>query len=110
MVYDEQLADRIREAVEGKHGVTERSMFGGLAFLLHGNLAVAASGQGGLMVRADPGESDALTGQPDVERVVMRGRVMDGWLRVGTESLADDADLHRWIDVGLAAAGSLPPK
>ena len=110
MAYDEQLADRIREAVEGEPGLTEKRMFGGLAFLVHGNMAVAASGQGGLMVRADPADSEALTAHPDVDRVVMRGRAMDGWLRVGAETVAGDAELRRWIDVGLAAARALPPK
>ena len=110
MAYDEQLAGRVREAVEGEPGLTEKRMFGGLAFLVHGNMAVAASGQGGLMVRADPAESDALTARPGVERVVMRGRPMDGWLRVGAATLSADAELRRWIDVGLAAARALPPK
>lgn len=109
MAYDEQLADRVREAVEGEAGMTEKRMFGGLAFLLDGHLAVAASGQGGLMVRVDPAESATLTARPEVDRVVMRGRAMDGWLRVGTPALTSDADLRQWIDVGLAAARSLPP-
>ncbi len=110
MTYDEQLADRVRETVEGEHGLSEKPMFGGLAFLLHGNMAVAASGQGGLMVRSDPAEAEQLTALPGVDRVVMRGRAMDGWLRVDAQVVADDAELRRWVDVGLAAAGALPPK
>lgn len=110
MAYDEQLADRVREAVEGERGLSEKPMFGGLAFLLHGNMAVAASGQGGLMVRSDPARADALTAHPGVDRLVMRGRAMDGWLRVDTAAVAGDADLRRWVDVGLEAARALPPK
>ena len=110
MAYDEQLADRIREALEGETGLGEKPMFGGLAFLVHGHLAVAASGQGGLMVRADPVDSQELTARPGVERVVMRGRAMDGWLRVDAETVATDGELRRWLDVGLDAVRALPPK
>lgn len=110
MAYDEELADRIREAVEGEPGLTEKRMFGGLAFLVDGHLAVAASGRGDLMLRVDPAESDALTGHPEVTRMEMRGKQMEGWLRVGTAALAGDGELRRWIDVGLACARSLPPK
>ena len=110
MAYDEQLADRVREAVDGEPGLSEKRMFGGLAFLVHGHMAVAASGQGGLMVRADPADAEALTARPGVDRVVMRGRAMDGWLRVGAETVSDDAELRRWVDVGLAAVRALPPK
>src|SRR4051794_16688111 len=83
MAYDEELAERIRHAVAGEAGITEKRMFGGLAFLVHGNMAVAASGQGGLMVRTDPADAESLTAEPHVGRMVMRGREMDGWLRVG---------------------------
>ena len=110
MAYDEQLAARIREAVDGEPGLSEKRMFGGLAFLVHGNMAVAASGQGGLMVRADPAEAEELTALPGVDRMVMRGRAMDGWLRVDTDVVAGDEALRRWIDVGLGAARALPPK
>jgi TfoX/Sxy family transcriptional regulator of competence genes len=110
MAYDEDLADRIREAAEGEPGLTEKRMFGGLAFLVHGNMAVAASGEGGILLRVDPAESDALTEHDHVSRMVMRGREMDGWLRVATDAVSGDAELRRWVDVGLAYARSLPPK
>jgi TfoX/Sxy family transcriptional regulator of competence genes len=110
MAYDEQLADRIREAVEGEPGLSERRMFGGLAFLVQGNMALAASGQGGLMLRIDPAEADALTQHRGVSRMEMRGRAMNGWLRVDGDALADDGELRRWVDVGLGHARSLPPK
>lgn len=110
MAYDEHLADRIREAVEGEPGLSEQRMFGGLAFLVHGNMAVAASGQGGLLLRADPADSDRHTASEHVEPMVMRGRAMAGWLRVSDEAVESDADLRRWVDVGLAYARSLPAK
>jgi TfoX/Sxy family transcriptional regulator of competence genes len=110
MAYDEGLADRIREAVSDEPGVTERRMFGGLAFLVHGNMAVSASGQGGLLLRIDPADADALTEHPAVRRFEMRGREMDGWLRVDPAAIADDADLRRWVDTGLTYARSLPAK
>ena len=110
MAYDEELADRIREAVEGEPGLSEKRMFGGLAFLVHGNMAVAASGQGGLMLRCDPAESDELVQHPGVSRMEMRGREMDGWLRVQHDAVADDGALRHWVDVGLTFARSLPPK
>src|SRR5437764_12057873 len=104
MAYDEDLANRIRELIAAEPGVVEKKMFGGLAFLVGGNMAVAASGQGGLMVRCDPDETDALVAEPGVRRMEMRGREMDGWLRV------DDDDVDRWVGVGVAYAGSLPQK
>ena len=110
MAYDEHLADRIREAVEGEPGLTEKRMFGGLAFLVGGNMAVAASGQGGLLLRVDPAESDRLTAADHVDRMVMRGKAMDGWLRIDPEAVEADAELRRWVDLGLAYARSLPPK
>jgi TfoX/Sxy family transcriptional regulator of competence genes len=110
MAYDEELAERIRHEVAGEDGLTEQKMFGGLAFLVHGNMAVAASGQGGLLLRADPADSEALTADPHVERMVMRGRAMDGWLRVEPAAVESAEDLQRWVDVGLAFARSLPPK
>jgi TfoX/Sxy family transcriptional regulator of competence genes len=110
VAYDEDLADRIREAVRDEPVVTQKRMFGGLAFLVNGNMAVAASGQGGLMVRADPAESDTLTSDPHVTRMVMRGREMDGWLRVTTDGVGTDEELRRWVDTGLAYARGLPPK
>jgi hypothetical protein len=110
MAYDEELADRIREAVQGEPTLSEKRMFGGLAFLLGGNMAVAASGQGGLMLRCDPAESGTLTEHAGVSRMEMRGREMDGWLRVEADAVTDDRALRRWVDVGLAYARSLPPK
>jgi TfoX/Sxy family transcriptional regulator of competence genes len=110
MAYDEDLANRIRELVAAESGVTEQRMFGGLAFLLGGNMAVAASGQGGLMVRVDPGETDALVGKPHAAPFEMRGRGMRGWLRVDTEGVRTKRQLEPWVKRGVAYARSLPPK
>jgi len=110
MAYDEQLADRIREAVEGEPGLTEKRMFGGLAFLVNGNMAVAASSQGGILLRVDPRETEDLVADPNVDRFVMRGRAMDGWLEVRTEAVPTEDALERWVARGLAYARSLPPK
>ena len=110
MAYDAELADRIRDLLEGEPGLTEKRMFGGLAFLVNGNMAVSASGQGGLMVRSDPGRAGSLVDQQHVRRVVMRGREMDGWLRVDVELLEQDDELERWVNHGLAYARSLAPK
>jgi TfoX/Sxy family transcriptional regulator of competence genes len=110
MAYDEDLADRIRVAIQDHDGVTEKKMFGGLAFLVHGNMAVGVSGQGGLMVRVDPGESAALVEEEGVARFEMRGRQMDGWLRVEAFAAASDEQLERWVRTGTAYAASLPPK
>ena len=110
MAYDEELADRLRELVQAEPGVTEKRMFGGLAFLINGNMAVSASGQGGLLLRVDPAETDALVEDPNARRFVMRGREMDGWLRVDTGSLSTDRQLQQWVARGVAYARSLPPK
>jgi hypothetical protein len=110
MAYDEDLADRIRGAVGRTDGITEKRMFGGLAFLLHGNMAVAASGQGGLLLRVEPDETEALMQEPHAGPMEMRGREMSGWLRVDAAGVATDEDLRRWVDLGLSRAGSLPPK
>jgi TfoX/Sxy family transcriptional regulator of competence genes len=109
MAYDEQLAARIRELVAGEDGVEEKSMFGGLAFLLNGNMAVAASGQRGLLARVDPAESDELVETTPAEEMVMRGRSMKGWLRVDSKDVEGD-ELDVWVDRGLAFARSLPAK
>ena len=106
MAYDEELADRIRELVAGEPGLTEKRMFGGLAFLVGGNMAVAASGQGGLLVRVDPEESEALVASSDARPMEMRGREMAGWLRVDPP----DDELAGWVERGVAFARSLPPK
>jgi TfoX/Sxy family transcriptional regulator of competence genes len=110
MAYDHELANRIREVVQGERGLTEKSMFGGLAFLIDGNMAASASGQGGMLLRIDPAETDALVSEPHVRRFEMRGREMNGWLRVDTEAIDTDADLRRWVSHGVAYARSLPPK
>jgi TfoX/Sxy family transcriptional regulator of competence genes len=110
MAYDEDLAHRIRELLAGEAGVTEKKMFGGLAFLIGGNMAVAASGQGGLMVRCDPDETDALLQRPHARRFEMRGREMDGWLRVDDDGVRTKRDLERWVRTGAVYARSLPPK
>jgi hypothetical protein len=110
VAFDADLADRIRAIVSGEDGVSEKRMFGGLAFLIHGNMAVSASGQGGAMVRVDPADTSSLLEEPHVERVVMRGRAMDGWLRVDDEGVADDAVLSKWVGRGVGYARTLPPK
>jgi TfoX N-terminal domain len=110
MAYDEQLAARIRSYLATELGVREMRMFGGLAFLINGNMAVAASGQGGLLLRVDPAQTEALIAEPRAEPFVMRGRAMDGWLRVEADAGISDAELQRWIDIGVDYAESLPPK
>jgi TfoX/Sxy family transcriptional regulator of competence genes len=110
VAYDEELAERIRRLVADEPSLTEQRMFGGLAFLIGGNMAVAASGQSGVLVRVDPTESDALTASSGAEPMIMRGREMKGWLRVGTDDVADDDELARWVRIGVAYARSLPPK
>ncbi|MGH3453562.1 MAG: TfoX/Sxy family protein [Nocardioidaceae bacterium] len=109
MAYDEVLADRIRELVGGGEGVTEQKMFGGLAFLVNGNMAVAASGQGGLLVRVDPAEADDLV-REDVEPMVMRGRKMRGWLRITAAAVDAPDQLEQWVARGASYARSLPAK
>ena len=110
MAYDEDLAERIRRAVQDVQGVTEKRMFGGLAFLVNGHMAVSASGQGGLLLRVDPAETDRVVGEEGVTRFEMRGRAMDGWVRVDPAVTASDRELSRWVEVGVAYAASLPPK
>ena len=110
MAYDEELAARLRDLVADEPGVSEQKMFGGLAFLVNGNLAVAASGQRGLMLRVDPSRTAALLGNPHARPVEMRGRSMTGWLRVDPAGLCSDADLERWTGLGVTYARSLPPK
>ena len=110
MAYDEDLANRIRELVSAQPDVTEQRMFGGLAFLIAGNMSVSASGQGGLLLRCDPADTDALVKDPHAAPFEMRGRAMDGWLRVDPEGVRGRRELERWVDVGVAYARSLPPK
>ncbi|MEU3012428.1 TfoX/Sxy family protein [Nocardia asteroides] len=110
MAYDEELAERIREIVYPGRDLTEQRMFGGLAFLIGGNMAVAASGKGGLMVRVDPAEGEALLDGAAVTPMVMRGREMPGWIRVTAATVADDAVLREWVERGVRYAGNLPRK
>jgi len=110
VAYDEELAGRIRALLGGRDDLTEKKMFGGLAFLLSGNMAVAASGQGGILVRVDPEESDELVASTAAEPMEMRGRQMAGWLRVDTADVAADDELAAWVDRGATYAASLPPK
>jgi TfoX/Sxy family transcriptional regulator of competence genes len=110
MAYDEDLANRIRELLADADGVTEMSMFGGLAFLLGGNMAVVASGQGGLLVRVGPAEGQRLRSSPHVSAMVMRGRAMKGWLRVEPEGVRTKRALEPWVRRGAAFARSLPVK
>jgi hypothetical protein len=110
MAYDEDLADRIRELIAPTTGLAEKKMFGGLAFLISGNMAVSASGKGGIMVRVDPEESDALVDTTDAHPFEMRGRSVRGWLRVEPEHLRTKRQLAKWVDLGTTYARSLPAK
>jgi TfoX/Sxy family transcriptional regulator of competence genes len=110
MAYDEELAGRIRKLIGDEPGLTEQKMFGGLAFLIGGNMAVAASGQGGLLVRVDPAESDALVAETNARPMEMRGREMRGWLRVDADEVSAEEALARWARLGTAYARSLPAK
>jgi TfoX/Sxy family transcriptional regulator of competence genes len=109
MPYDEQLAERLRVLVADEDGLSEQRMFGGLAFLINGNMAVAASGQGGLLVRVDPAESQRLVQTTAAEEMVMRGRSMKGWLRLDSADV-EGSELDAWVERGLAFARSLPAK
>jgi TfoX/Sxy family transcriptional regulator of competence genes len=110
MAYDEELAERVRELVAAEPGLAEKKMFGGLAFLLHGNMAVAASGQGGLLVRVDPAEGEELIAATPAEPMEMQGRTMSGWLRVDADAVRSDKELTTWVGRGTAYAKTLPPK
>ena len=110
MAYDEDLADRIRELVGGEPGLREQKMFGGLAFLIGGNMAVAASGQGGLLVRVDPARSDELLATTDARLMEMGGRRMAGWLRVDPDDVRSRGELAKWVELGTGYARSLPAK
>jgi hypothetical protein len=109
MAYDERLAERIRELID-EPGVVEQKMFGGLAFLICGNMAVAASGQGGLLVRVDPAESDAIVARTNARPMELRGREMSGWLRVDAADVKSKRQLSTWVQRGTGYAGSLPVK
>lgn len=110
MAYDDDLANRIRELIAGDADVTEKKMFGGLVFLVRGNMSIGASGQGGLMVRVDPQDTDALLTQPHTRPFEMRGRELQGWLRVDAGGLRTQRQLDPWVRRGIAYARSLPPK
>ena len=110
MAYDEELADRIRELLAAEPGVTEKRMFGGLAFLIGGNMAVTASGRGGVMVRVDPAKLEKLVATTNAQLVEMGGREMRGWLRVGADDVRTTRQLARWVGIGAKAARSLPAK
>jgi hypothetical protein len=110
VAYDLEMADRLREILAGERGVDEKRMFGGLAFMVGGHLAVSASGRGGLLLRVDPARTDALVAEPRASRWIMRGREMDGWLRIDIDAGATDEELEGWVRLGVAYARSLPPK
>ena len=110
MPYDEELANRIRELLVGESGVTEKAMFGGLAFLIGGNMAIAASGQGGVLVRVDPAKSTRLLATTSARPMEMRGREMQGWLRVDCDAVRTKRQLAKWVGIGTTFARSLPSK
>ena len=110
MPYEVKLADRIRELLGDRTDLTEKKMFGGLAFLIAGNMAVAASGQGGLLVRVDPEQSDKLLATTNARPMEMRGRQMRGWLRVDSDDVRTKRQLARWVELGATYARSLPAK
>lgn len=110
MAYDEDLANRIRELIGADRSLSEKKMFGGLAFLVSGNMAIAASGQGGLLVRSDPDDAGRLTKDGRAEVAVMQGRPMVGWLRVPGEHVKTKSQLAKWVKIGTEYARSLPAK
>ena len=110
MAYDEDLAERIRGLLGSEPNLAEKEMFGGLSFLIGGNMAVAASGQGGLLVRVDPEESDELVASTPATLMEMGGRSMRGWLRLDSADVSSDADLATWVERGTTYARSLPAK
>jgi TfoX/Sxy family transcriptional regulator of competence genes len=110
VAYDEELADRIRELLAGARAVTEKKMFGGLAFLIRGNMAIAASGQGGVLVRVDRSQSNRLLATTSARPMEMRGREMTGWLRVDSDDVRTKRQLAKWVTLGRTYAESLPAK
>lgn len=110
MAYDSDLADRIRTVLHGEPGLGERRMFGGLAFLLNGNMAVCASNEGGLLLRVQPEKSESLIDREHVRRFTMQGREMKGWLYVEVDALTADDELRRYVHYGLTCARSLAPR
>jgi TfoX/Sxy family transcriptional regulator of competence genes len=110
MAYDADLADRVRELVASERGVEEKAMFGGLAFLINGNMSVAVSSKGGLMVRVPPDDTEALLSRDHVEPMIMSGRETRGWVRVGAEGVKTKRQLSPWVTHGVDYAKSLPAK
>ena len=110
MPYDEDLANRLRELLADEDNITEKKMFGGLAFLLNGHMSVSASGKGGLLVRVEPSDTEALLERDHVERMVMGGRSMDGWLRVGPEAVRTKRQIEPWVKRSVRYVKTLPPK
>ncbi len=110
MAYDHDLADRVRELMPVDADHDEKAMFGGLAFLVGGNMAVAVSGRGGLMVRIDPADNERLRRSKGVGPMVMAGRETDGWVRVDADAVRTTRQLTRWVGIGLAYALTLPAK
>ena len=110
MAYDEDLANRVRELLAGEDAITERKMFGGLAFLLHGHMSVSASRNGGLLVRIDPSDTEAALARRHVTLMQMGGRTMDGWITVAPDGLKTQRQLSAWVTRGIAFARTLPPK
>jgi len=108
--YDEELADRIRELLAEEADLSEKKMFGGLAFLIGGNMAIAASGQGGVLVRVDPERSDRLVATTSATPMEMRGRQMQGWLRVAAKDVRTKRQLAKWVTLGATYARILPAK
>ena len=110
MAYDEHLADRVRAVIGPERGLSEKQMFGGLAFLVNGNMSVAVSREGGLLLHVDTADTAALLAKPFAKPMVMRGRSMSGWLRVDAEGVRTAAQLRRWVERSVGHARSLPPK
>ena len=110
MAYDEDLANRLREALADEVAITEKKMFGGLAFLWNGHMTVSASGQGGLLARIDPAETDAALKRPHAALMSMGGRTMEGWIRVDPEGIATKRELQAWVERSLGYVRTLPPK
>ena len=107
---DEDLPDRLREVLQDEPGVSEKAMFGGIAFLVNGHMAVSASGQGGLLLRVDPGQTDRLLARTHTSVAVMRGREMRGWMRIEADAIKTTRQLREWARHGVEFARSLPPK
>jgi TfoX/Sxy family transcriptional regulator of competence genes len=110
MAYDEDLANRLREQLAGEDAITEKKMFGGLAFLLNGHMSVSASRSGGLLARIDPAETDAALALPHATLMQIGARTMEGWIIVAPEGLVTHRELCDWVKRSLRFAKTLPPK